>query len=140
VLGHLVTLRRDDLSHLTKRRVASNIAKLPGLLKVKVDAIALASAVAFAASPFEEKRKVQDTKGNPRTRARYWRREPSWWNMIIPVIIIVAAIARHSFGYVAALHDRTVVAFHRLDWFVGFQRNAFSFSLGIGLMFQNAPV
>ena len=33
--------------------------------KVKGDAIALASAVAFAASPFEGKWKVKDTKGNP---------------------------------------------------------------------------
>ena len=41
------------------RRIASNIAKLPVLLKVKVDAIALASAIAFAASPFEGKWKAR---------------------------------------------------------------------------------
>lgn len=58
------------------RRVASNIAKLPGLLKVKLDAIALASAVEFAASPFEEngrsKYEGQPTNKSSLLEARAW--------------------------------------------------------------------
>jgi hypothetical protein len=75
--------------------------------------------------------------------ARYWRREPSWWKMIIPVIIIVAAIALAFLCVCScASVDRTAVATFADCKAIGSWASAKCLLAQpwYRLMFQNAPV